>query len=613
MKIKLTDYIADYLIEKGITQVFTVVGGGAMHLNDSFGHNEKIHCTYNHHEQACAMAAEGYARVINRPAVVCVTSGPGAINALNGVAGAYQDSIPMIVISGQVKTTLLEKNSGLNLRTLGGQEFDIVSAVGKMTKYAETIQDINKIKYYLDKAYSVAVGGRPGPTWLDIPIDIQGSLIETDTLLQDDSIVKGNDDSLVASVSNADMQKVKNKISCCKRPIIYAGNGIRLAGAEKDFLRLVEQLRIPVVTCWDSIDLIESKHPLYCGRGGTMGNRAGNFAVQNSDLLICIGNRLSIYQVGYDVSTWARNAYVINVDIDGEEQKKPTIRVDLPIIADAKKFIQSLLNEYIDGDANQQISDERKAWNKQCVYWKERYPVVEGKHWKQKSANVYAFVDALSACLPDGAYTVVSNGSASVVGSGAYNIGKGSRFIMNCAMSSMGYGLPASIGAAVALNNENEDKTIICVEGDGSIMMNLQELATLKANKLPIKLFVLNNNGYHQIRLTQNNLFQNGLVGVGPESGDLCFPNFQKIADAFGLSYCRIKDNKEIRNIVQEILQLEEAVFCEVFVDTKQIFEPKSATKRLEDGTLVSPPLEDMAPFLDREELQNNMYIEDIK
>ena len=609
MKEKISDYIVNYFIEKEITQVFTVVGGGAMHLNDSFGHNEKVNCVYNHHEQACAMAAEGYARVTNKPAIVCVTSGPGAVNALNGVVGAYQDSIPMIVISGQVKTTLLEKNSGLNLRTLGGQEFDIISAVGKMTKYAETVQDVKNIKSYLDIAYFTAISGRPGPTWLDIPIDVQGSVVETDELIEVDSFAKIDMITQRSSVSQTEIQMVLNRILCSERPIIYAGNGIRLSGAEKVFLKLVKKLQIPVVTCWDSIDLIESDNPFYCGRGGTMGNRAGNFAVQNSDLLICIGNRLSIYQVGYDVKMWARAAYIVDVDVDCEEQKKSTVRIDLPIISDAKVFIESLFEEFMSCKTNLKMSDERIAWNKQCIFWKGSYPVVEEKHWSQEEANVYAFIDALSKCLPNESYTVVSNGSASVVGSSAYYIGKDSRFMMNCAISSMGYGLPASIGVKVALYSQKNDKAVICVEGDGSIMMNLQELATLKANNLPIKIFIINNNGYHQIRLTQNNLFHNGLVGVGPESGDLWFPSFCKIADAFDIAYCKICKNDEIKSVVEDVLNLKGSVLCEVFVDTKQIFEPKSATKKMEDGTLVSSPLEDMAPFLTRKELHENMYI----
>lgn len=600
---KVSDLIAEFLIEKEITQVFTVVGGGAMHLNDSFGHNAKINCLYQHHEQACAMAAEGYARVTNRPAVVCVTSGPGAVNALNGVVGAYQDSIPMLIISGQVKSTMLEKKSGLPLRTLGGQEFDIVSAVGKMTKYAETVIDASMIKYHLEKAYALAISGRPGPCWLDIPLDIQGLYVETKDLLgyEPESVSNDNSDQIKNQV-----KMVLKHIIRAKRPVLYAGNGIRLSGGMDTFRKLIERLNIPVVTCWDSIDLIETEHPQYCGRGGTMGDRAGNFAVQNSDFLLCIGNRLSVYQVGYNVKTWARAAYVVDVDIDPAELQKPTIRVDLPICADATDFMKVLL-EMIDENEDA-ISGliEQEMWNDQCRKWKCEYPVVQDKQKNaEKITNVYAFMDILSRTLPEGALTVVTNGSASVVGSQSYYISHNSRFMMNCAISSMGYGLPAAVGASVAAGR----KSVICIEGDGSIMMNLQELQTIVTNQLPIKIFIINNDGYHQIRQTQNNIFRNGLVGVGPESKDLGFPNFRKLADAFDMEYCSINNNDEIADIVALVIDKEIPVLCEVFVDSQQNFEPKSATKRLADGTLYSPPLEDLAPFLPREELQKNMFI----
>ena len=603
MRIKVTDYIVDYFAEKGIDQVFTVVGGGAMHLNDSFGHSNKVKCIYNHHEQACAMAAEGYAKESGNPAIVCVTGGPGGLNTLNGVAGTYQDSIPMIVLCGQVKTTLLEKTSGLDLRTLGGQEFDIVSAVGKMTKYAETILDANKIKYHLDKAYYTSISGRKGPCLLDIPVDIQGSFVETDDLtgFEPEETVCIAPEALDEAVDQVVEHFIKSE-----RPVLYAGNGIRLSGGIEEYETIVNKLQIPVATCWDSIDLIESDNDLFCGRPGTMGNRPGNFAVQNSDFLLCIGNRLSIYQVGYDVNEWARNAYVVSVDIDENELKKPTIRVDLPICCDAKEFMTRLISKIKEQSSRIEESNASKnEWREKCLYWKNKYPVVEDRHKSQKDiTNVYAFMDTLSRTLPEGTTTVVANGSASVVGSNAYHINKGNRFIMNCAISSMGYGLPAAIGAATVTDNN----PVICIEGDGSIMMNLQEIQTIVTNKLPVKLFVINNNGYHQIRLTQNNIFKNGLVGVGEQSKDLGFPDFKKLADAFGIEYVSIKNNEEVGPVCAKILHDSTPVLCEVFADSEQIFEPKSATRKLDDGTLVSPPLEDMAPFLDRDELKSNMY-----
>lgn len=600
MKIKVSDYIADFLVKNGITNIFTVVGGGAMHMNDSFGHHPDIECLYNHHEQASAMAAEAYFRINNKVAAVCVTSGPGAINALNGVAGAYVDSIPMLVFSGQAKTELTVRNSGLNLRILGIQEVNIVSAAETMTKYAEMVMDAEKIRYCLEKALHMAMSGRPGPCWLDIPLDVQGAYVETDDLKgytpeSDERIFdKKNFETLV--------MKAAAEMARAKRPVIYAGNGIRISGAVKLFKELVGLTGIPVVTCWDSIDLIETEHRYYAGRGGTMGDRAGNFAVQNSDFLLCIGSRLNINQVGYDVKTWAREAYVVVVDIDPEELKKPTIRVDLPICADAGEFIKALMRKVQTG-----IGMHNGEWAAQCRKWKEEYPVVQKKYYEEKEmVNVYAFIDRLSRKLPENVITVVANGSASVVGSQTYHIKKGCRFIMNCGLSSMGYDLPAAIGACKASGK----KEIICIAGEGSIQMNIQELQTIVTNKLPIKIFVINNGGYHQIRQTQNNVFHNGLVGVGPESEDLGFPDFEKLVVAYGIPYYRICSNTELDDKLQKVLDAEGVLLCEVFCSTTQMFEPKSATKKLEDGTLISPPLEDLAPFLSREELKRNMYIE---
>ncbi len=541
------------------------------------------------------MAAEAYARVAGKPAVLCVTSGPGAINALNGVVGAYQDSIPMLVVSGQTKSTLTVKHSGLNLRTLGNQEFDIVSTLDHVAKYAETIMEPKKIRYCLEKAYISAVSGRPGPAWLDIPLDIQGSYVETDELEGYEPSAAENHHTDLSLV----MPRISRLLKKAKRPVLYAGNGIRIAGGSELFKKLVDRYRIPVVTCWDSIDLMPTDSPYYCGRGGTMGDRAGNFAVQNSDLLICIGTRLNIYQVGYNVKTWARAATTVVVDIDPEELKKPILRADIPVCADAVDFMTAFIESV----------DEVKAdedWIRQCQAWKKNYPVVRPEQLAQSGAvNVYAFMDALSKHLPDASITVVTNGSASVVGSQSYYIKNHDRFIMNCGLSSMGYGLPAAIGACVASHHH----PVVCLEGDGSIMMNLQELQTMVTNQLSIKLFVINNHGYHQIRQTQNNIFHNGLIGVGPESGDLGFPDFQKLAAAFGIRYVGIKNNQRIQDGLNEVWLDEDACLCEVFVTTTQKFEPKSATKKLPDGTLVSPPLEDMAPFLPREELKKNMYI----
>lgn len=597
MKIKVSDYVAHFLVEHGITNLFTVVGGGAMHLNDSFGHCKDIKCIYNHHEQASAIAAEAFARYNGKVAGVCVTSGPGAINTLNGVAGAYIDSIPMIVISGQAKRELTATYCGLKLRTYGIQYFDIVSTVKGMTKYAEMITDKNKIRYCLEKALYYAKEGRPGPSWLDIPVDVQGSYVETTELEEFEMPSKKEEENLEENI-----KIIIEKIKSSKRPVLYVGNGVRISGAVDQFEMLKTLLRVPVVTCWDSIDLIETEDCYYVGRAGTMGDRAGNFAVQNSDFLLCIGNRLSINQVGYDVKTWARAAYVVDVDIDSEEIKKPTIHVDLPICCDAKIF----MNMLVENLKREQITINGD-WIRRCALWKKSYPVVSEKHYENETpVNVYAFMNDISHRLPDNAVTVVANGSASVVGSQTYFIGKKQRFIMNCGLSSMGYDLPAAIGMCMA----NSQKGVICIAGDGSIQMNIQELQTIVTNDLPIKIFIINNGGYHQIRLTQKNIFGNDLIGVGEESGDLGFPDFEKIAYAYGYPYYRIANVDKMDEVIDEVITYKGYCICEVFCTTDQAFEPKSSTKRLEDGTLISPPLEDLAPFLSRKELKDNMYIE---
>lgn len=603
---KLADYVAHYLYTNGIKTIFTVVGGGAMHLNDSFGHHEGIHCVYNHHEQASAIAAEAYYRVNNEMAGVCVTSGPGAINALNGVIGAYQDSIPMIVISGQTKTTLTTQYSGLPLRTFGNQEFDIVSALNNACKYSEMITNPEKIRYCLEKAFFLARNGRPGPCWLDIPIDIQGASINPE---QQIGYIPGN-----LEIESED--KVDEKLDClimrlrdAKRPVIYAGNGIRIAGAQQQLIELAEAYKIPVVTCWNSIDLIETESNYYAGRAGIMGDRAGNFAVQNSDFLICIGNRLNVYQIGYQYDSWAREAYKVMVDIDPLELKKPTISIDLPICYDARVFMTKMLNR------RQEKTIKFVGWIEwvnQCQQWKQKYPVVNNEQYHQKDKiNVYAFMDIFSRKLPEKTVTVVANGSASVVGSATYVIKKDSRFIMNCALSSMGYDLPAAVGVACAIRQGNTkyNYDIVCIAGDGSIQMNLQELQTIVTNHLPVKIVVINNEGYHQIRLTQTKLFDKQFVGIGPESHDLGFPDFEKLAYAYGIPYYGCGGMEKLDSILDEFLKCNGYAMLQIFCDTKQIFEPKSATKRLPDGTLVSPPLEDLYPFLSREELRENMYI----
>ncbi|MEF9988421.1 MAG: thiamine pyrophosphate-binding protein, partial [Christensenella sp.] len=580
MKIRLADYVADFLAENGISDVFTVVGGGAMHLNDALGKNKGLHCVYNHHEQACAIAAESYARIHNKIAAVCVTTGPGGTNAITGVVGGWTDSIPMFVISGQVKYSTCARSTGLPLRAMGDQEFDITKAVECMTKYAVMVVEPNEIKYHLKRALFLAKSGRPGPVWVDIPVNVQGAMIETESLIDydcTDDAARENPPMPSSETINIIIEKLKS----AQRPVIYAGSGIMGSGAHTQFTELIEKLNVPVVTAWNSIDEIYDEHPLYVGRGGIMGDRAGNFAVQNSDLVLSLACRLSIRQVGYNYETWAREAYKIVVDVDEAELKKPTITVDMPVHANVADII-CLLNEQVKSPLAR-----RGDWLDKCAHWKEKYPVVCAKHYETKElANPYCFIKELSDRLGEGQITVVGNGSACVVGSHGFHLKKNQRFIINSGIASMGYDLPAAIGACYASGGQD----IICIAGDGSLQMNLQELQTVITNKLPIKLFVINNEGYHSIRQTQNSFFGKPLVGIGPESGDLSFPDMEKIAWAYGYPFVRCASNDNMGEAIEKTLNESGYAICEIMVTAEQNFEPKSASRRLEDGTIVSPP-----------------------
>ena len=604
MKIRLADYLADFLVAHGVTDVFSVVGGGAMHLNDAIGHNPGLKVTYNHHEQACAIAAEAYARLENKIAAVCVTSGPGGTNAITGVVGGWLDSIPMFIVSGQVRYDTTARYAlpytEEPLRAMGDQEYDITKAVSAMTKYAVMIEDPLTIRYDLEKAWHLATTGRPGPVWIDVPVNFQGCTIETDDLKGYDPAE--DDAKLPPPVEESVIDEILAKIAKAKRPVFHAGYGIRLSGGYEEFRKVFEKLNIPVVTYWNAVDLIEDDNPLYCGRAGNMGDRPGNWAIQNADLILAVGTRISIRQVGYNWKTWAREAEVIMVDIDKAELKKPTLHVEYPVWADAKDFLTKM-----DKAAKGPVF-RGEDWLETCRRWKNDYPAVLPRQWEEngKTANVYAFVRYLSSRLPENSLTAVSNGACCVVGNQAYVIQKGSRMANNSAIASMGYGLPAAIGTCIG----GGTRETICLEGDGSIMMNLQELQTILTNNLPIKIFLINNNGYHSIRITQTNIFgHHTKVGIGPESGDLTFPEFKKIAEAFGYRYFCAHSNAEMKKVVDEVLALEGPVFTEIFTDTVQVWEPKSGARKNPDGSLFSPPLEDLAPFLPREELKKQMFI----
>lgn len=619
MRMKVSNYIAGQLVAHGISQVFTVTGGGAMHLNDALGHQEGLHCLYQHHEQACAMAAESYARIHNKIGLLCVTTGPGGTNAITGVVGGWLDSIPMLILSGQVRYDTTARWSGTGIRAMGDQEFDIVKAIGCMTKYSEMVIDPMRIRYCLEKALYLAYSGRPGPCWLDIPLNVQGAYVETDELEGFDVEAYEREHGCPApNVSEETVKQIIEKIRQAKRPVLNAGNGIRIAGAYPVFERVVKKLGIPVAVGWNSQDCMASDDPLYVGRAGGMGDRPGNFAVQNSDLVFSVGSRLSIRQVGYNYKTWARAAYTIVNDVDPEELKKPSVHIDFSVCADAKELLEAM-DKVLDQEKTPVFDGGEglagMTWNETCQMWKEKYPVVLPKHLVDddtKEANVYALVHHLSTRLKENQITVVGNGSACVAGGHGYIIKKGQRFITNSAIASMGYDLPAAIGAWEASKNDGCGDVIL-LTGDGSIQMNLQELQTIIHHRMGIKIFLINNQGYHSIRQTQKNFFGEPLVGIGADSGDLSFPDMEKLAAAYGYPYVKACHNSQLPEAVKKTLSMEGPVICEIFVTTDQNFEPKSSAKRLPDGTLVSPPLEDLSPFLSEEEMDANMIIPRIR
>lgn len=600
MKVKVSDFVAKFLYEQGIRYNFSVTGGGAMHLNVSLGHQEGIKCVYVQHEQAAAIAAEAYYRVNNELPMVCCTTGPGGTNTLTGVLGAWLDSIPMLVVSGQVKYPATVRSTGYNMRIYGDQEFDITKVVAPMTKYAEMVTDARMIKYHLQKALYFAKSGRPGPVWVDIPLDIQWGYVEEKELIDYNPVTDKNTEP--RKVSEKTLNLIIEKIKSAEKPVLYTGIEIRTNGAYDSFMKLADKLNIPIVTSFDSIDLVPEDHPLYVGRAGDVANRYGNWAVQNSDFLLVLGSRLGIRQVSYATETWAREAFVVQVYPDSLEVTKPNVHVEMPVRADIKEFTEAL---------SQRIPEKlnpKEEWLQICYQWKKDYPVVtkERHYGTEGLANAYCFMNELSKLAPENTVVVSANGSACVVGGSAFLIKKGQRFIINSGCASMGYELPASVGACFASRKGNT----YCLAGDGSIQMNLPELQTIVFHKLPIKIFVINNQGYHSIRQSQGNLFKEfKKCGVGPESGDLSFPDMEKIANAYGLPYVGIKNNVEMTEKLEEFLRIEGYGLCEVFVDTEQKFEPKPSTMKRADGSLYSPPLEDLSPFLPREELKKIMLI----
>ena len=588
---RVADYIFKFLADKGVKHVFLVTGGGAMFLNDALGREKRIQYVCNLHEQACTMAAEGYARISGMPGVVSVTTGPGGTNALTGVVGAWLDSVPMLIISGQVKTsTTISSCPGLKLRQLGDQELNIIDIVRPVTKYAKMITSAAEIVRELDYAWQLCRHGRPGPVWLDIPLNVQAADFPPAGKSFPAFKLK------LPQASARQIKKVAVLLKKAERPVLLVGGGVRKAGMAETFVRMAEKWNIPVLTGISGIDLMPSNHRLFFGRPGILGERPANFIMQNSDLLLVIGSRMGIRQIGYAFGTVARHACKIMIDIDDAELNKPTFQPDIRIHSDAGKFLRNLscfLPEL----------PPRRKWLNYCRRVKKRYPVILPEHRKRNDyVSSYVLPEIISRHCRKDTVIVTGNGCAYTSTFQAIPIKKGMRVFANQGCASMGYGLPAAIGAAFAAGK----RPVCCITGDGSIQMNLQELQTVVSYSLPIKIFVYNNDGYLSIKLTQKSYFQGKFTGSNPESG-VRLPVLKKIAAAFGIPYCCLRNNAEAERKMTEILTSPGVMLIEVMTDPLEELGPKAASRQMPDGSIVSAPLEDLAPFLSREELADNM------
>lgn len=598
MATTVAEYIFAFLADRGVKDVFLVTGGGAMFLDDALRRQDGVVPVCCHHEQAAAMAAEAHARISGLPGVVCVTAGPGGINALNGVFGAWTDSIPMMVVSGQVKREMWTTSyPGLGMRQLGDQEVDIVGLVRGITKFACTIDEPEKIRYFLERAWYEAVSDSPGPVWIDVPIDVQSASIEPERLRGFD--VPASPIAAVDQALTNAAREVADRIAAARRPVLLAGTGVRLSGALDSFEAAVERLGIPVTTAWTH-DLIATDDRHYCGRQGTIGTRAGNFTVQNADLLLVVGARLTVRQVGYNWQAFAPGAFKAVVDVDEAEFRRPFVHIDLPIKGDAGRFLTELTRAL---DAVGYRREQHKEWLAWCRRLVGLYPPLrEDQRTSVPPINPYHFIERLFEHLAADDVVVCGDASATIVPFQAARLQRGQRMFSNSGAASMGYDLPAAIGAAVA----RRGRRVVCLAGDGSLQQNIQELQTVRHYRLPVKLFVMDNGGYLSIRTTQQNFF-GATIGSGPEDG-ISFPDYAAVAAAYGIPTVRLVEPTNLDATIAEVLEAEGPIVCHVLLDPTQAFEPRVKSRVMPDGTIVSPALDDMYPFLDPAELARSMF-----
>jgi len=594
--IKLSDYVVEFLANAGLQHIFLLPGGGAMHLNDSVGKSGRIQYICNLHEQACAIAADAYGQYTNRFGAAMVTTGPGGTNALTGVAAAWLDSTPCLFISGQVKRADIVGTRGV--RQIGFQEIDIVRMASPITKYAVTVMDPQTIRYHLEKALLLATSGRPGPVWIDIPLDVQASQIDPETLegLTPAELAQPEDDALVREM----VAEAIRLLNGAERPCILVGNGVRLAGGLREFRQLIELLQIPVLTSWKAIDFLGESHPLYAGRPGSVGQRGANFTLQNADFVLALGARLDYGQTGYNPQTFARAAKKVIVDIDAAEIAKLG-KVDVAAAVDAKRFLAEFLRQI--GDL---VLVDRSAWRSRVQEWKAKYPIVLPEYWQQPEyVNNYVFVQVLGEEMAaDDLLIPGSSGACSEITMQAFAVKEGMRIFNSEGLGPMGFALAAALGGCVAAGG----KRTVTIDGDGGFQMNSQELETIRRLNLPIKIFVLNNNGYGSIRATQRSYFNSRFIASHP-TGGLTLPETSRIAGAYGIPAVRAANHADLRQTVQQVLASEGPMICEVMISPEQYTAPKVASAQRADGSMVSKPLEDLWPFLEREEFAANMLI----
>ena len=588
----VSEYIFSFFSEKGIDTAFMVTGGQAMWLNDAVGKNGSYHIICTHHEQSAAMSADAYGRIKNKPALTIVTAGPGSVNAMNGVVGGYTDSSPMIVISGQAALSFVQYQEKTGIRQYGVQGINIRPLVQNVTKYFITIDDPRKIKYYLEKAYHFATTGRPGPVWIDVPLDIQKAPVP-DTYLE--TFTPDPEPVGRVSVRQA-VKQAYQLLEKARRPVLLVGQGVSLAGAREEFTEFAKNARIPVITSRLGIDLIESDNDLYVGRPGNYGERSANFAIQNSDLILSVGCRMASSLVGHSPRMFGKNAYVFVVDIDQKELDKPGVNIDFKAQLDCKEFFAELNKDFC-AHSLPSYAD----WVGICNRWKKNYPVVQPEYQNETPVNSYLFVDKLSQMASRDDAILVDTGSCFHVACQTWKVKKGQKYLTTGGLSSMGYWC-AGIGACMAVDR----KQTIVITGDGSLQMNLQEFATVRHNQLPIKLFILNNNGYLLIRHTQRNFMEDRFVGESPASGVWC-PDALAIAQAYGIKGIRIHDVSEMEEKIREALEYDGPVVCDVLTPEWQLLVPRISSEKMPDGTLVAHDYEDMFPFLSREEMAENM------